>query len=203
MSIEEAMREVAPGFGFGFTHAAGVDPSLSGTGVASIDADGAAVTFLVPKRPSVSTTDVPANDDRLRAISGDAVQFVPAGALVLIERLYVPQGRGKDGDLIARAGLWNFIVRGLRDKGCTVVSVAPATRAKLATGNGGSKKDDVMREMRRRFPGVPLPDDNTCDALALASAAAAWAGLPVPEPLNQGQNEAMTTVVWPLRRGSN
>lgn len=180
------------------TSVVGVDPSLSGTGLASITSEGVVDTKLV-KRQSVSPLDLDATDDRLRSITGQVAHFTPAGSLVLIERLYVPQGRGADGSLIARAGLWHFIVTNLRNRGCVVLAVAPGTRAKLATGAGNAKKAAVTAAMKSRFPGVRIPDDNVADALAMAGAAAHWAGWPADGPLTEGQIQAMGSVAWPTR----
>lgn len=175
---------------------AGVDPSLTGTGLALISPSGFVVTKITRTQPAGSLRGT---DERIRYITGVTVAFIPRGSLVLIEKLFVPQGKGMDGSLIDRAGLWWFLADQLLQRGCEVVPVQQATRAKLATGHGNAKKADVTKTMRLRFPGVQIPDDNVADALALAAAAAHWAGIPADGPLNEGQIEAMAAVAWPSR----
>jgi Holliday junction resolvasome RuvABC endonuclease subunit len=196
VSIADAVASIAPGRAFGFGHVAGVDPSLTGTGLALVSPSAFVVTKLARTAPAKTLRGT---DERIRYITGLTVAFIPRGSLVLIEKLFVPQGKGMDGSLIERAGLWWFLVDQLLHRDCEVVPVQQATRAKLATGNGNSKKADVTATMRSRFPGVQIPDDNVADALALAAAAAHWAGFPADGPLDRKQNEAMTAVAWPSR----
>jgi Holliday junction resolvasome RuvABC endonuclease subunit len=174
--------------------AVGVDPSLSGTGLARITPAGIVTTRLVRTEPARSLRGTA---DRIRYITGHVVRFTPAGSLALIEEMYIPKGKKAAGGVLERAWLWGFIADQLLRRGCTVVKVPAPRRAKLATGNGNSDKDEVLATMRERFPATSIVDDNVADALALAAAAARWAGFPADGPLNEGQTQAMTTVAWP------
>lgn len=200
MSIEDAVESVAPARAFTFSTVIGLDPSLTGTGLALITAAGFVSTTVVRTKPAPGLSGT---RERLRHVRDVAMAWVPAGSLVLVEKLYIPQGRGADGSLIDRAGLWWLTVDALLELGCVVAEVAPATRAKLAASNGNAKKADVTAAMRERFPATPISDDNVADALALAAAAAHWAGFPADGPLTAKQQEAMTAVPWPARGASD
>ena len=176
--------------------AVGIDPSLRATGLASVTDDGSITTHRIVTE---SVEGLQATANRIRYIVGGVVRFVPRGSLVLIEEMFVPQGGAQAGAVLERAWLWGLIVDQLFQRGCEVVTVGAMQRAKLATGNGHSKKVAVKAAMRERFPGVRIPDDNVADGLALAAAGARWAGFPVDGALTKKQTEAMAAVAWPTR----
>ena len=197
MSIEDAMRTIAPGAGWGFENVVGVDPSLTATGLAIVTHRAVVATKVVGSTPRPGWVG---NAARVREIVGPVAAFIPRFSLVVIEEMYVPKGPKAGGSVIERAWLWGFIVDQAVQRGCEVVVVNNSHRAMLATGNGGAKKTDVKAAMKKRFPGVRVSDDNAADALALAAAGAWWAGFPIEGPTHAGQNEAMSKVPWPTKR---
>ncbi|WP_066041968.1 hypothetical protein [Herbiconiux solani] len=196
MSIEDAFREIAPGAGFGFRDVVGIDPSLSGTGLARISVTGEVETKAVA---SPSREGWEGNWSRVREIAGPVAVFTPPESLVLIEEMFVPRGEATAGKVIERAWLWGRIYDLMKRRGCVVVVVNNSHRAMLATGSGAAKKPQVKARMRERFPEARVSDDNQADALAMAAAGAWWAGFPIEGPTHAGQNEAMSKVPWPTR----
>ena len=172
--------------------AVGLDPSLTCTGVAIIDG-----TDVITRRvvsPSLGRT-LRAKRDRIRnAISGI---LAPIPSRVDVTVIEVPHSRQQFGAQNERIALYWFLVDQLIARG-PVVEVAPAQRAKLATGNGRASKDDVVAAARTAFPDTRIPDDNVADALALAWAGARWAGIATPD-YSEGQEEAFARLAWPVR----
>lgn len=197
MSIEDALREVAPGAGFGFRDVVGIDPSLGKTGLACISSSGEARTKRIQ---SDSRDGWEGNWARVREIAGPTAVFVPRGSLVLIEEMYVPHGEKTAGKVIERAWLWGRIYDLMRQRDCVVVVVNNSHRAMLAAGDGHASKTEVKASMRASFPGVQIPDDNVSDALAMAWAGAAFAGFPVPA-FAPRQQAAMVKIPWPTLGG--
>lgn len=171
--------------------AVGIDPSLTCTGIAVIDGEGGAVTRRVMS-PSIGTTLL-ARRNRIRQAVAGVLATIPVRIDVTV--IEVPTSRQQFGAQNERTALYWFLVDQLLARG-PVVEVAPSSRAKLATGSGRAKKNDVVTALRTAFPRCHIPDDNAADALALAWAGARAAGGIVPE-YSPGQEEAFARLSWP------
>ena len=172
--------------------AVGVDPSLTCTGVAVIE-DGEVATARVISANEGAT--LLARRTRIRKALAGILKAIPARVdVTLIE---VPHSRQQFSAQNERIALYWLLVDQLLARG-PVVEVAPAQRAKLATGSGRATKDDVVTTMRAAFPAARIPDDNVADALGLAWAGARWAGIQAPDYL-PGQDEAFARLAWPSR----
>lgn len=173
--------------------AVGVDPSLTCTGVAVIDSEGGVMTRrIVAPNGGVSLL---ARRTRIRKAIAGVLDNVPRRIDVTV--IEVPHSRQQFGAQNERIALYWFLVDQLLARG-PVVEVAPSQRAKLATGKGNAKKDDVVAALRTAFPDARIPDDNVADALGLAWAGARWAGIRTPDYL-PGQEEAFARLDWPIR----
>lgn len=172
----------------------GLDPSLTCTGVALVDT----VTGEVHTRRVIAANQgasLIARRNRIRkALDGILAPVPPRLAVTVVE---VPHSRQQFGAQNERVALYWMLVDQLIARG-PVVEVAPAQRAKLATGNGRASKDDVVAAMTARHPGVRIPDDNVADALALADAGVAWA-TGDQTLFNPGQAETFGRLAWPDR----
>ena len=172
--------------------AAGIDPSLTCTGIAIIS-DGEVTTRRVITGNAGATLE--ARRGRLRkAIAGTLAPIPPRVDVTLIE---VPNATKQHGAHGERMALYWWLVDQMFARG-PVLEVAPPSRAKLATGNGHAKKGDVVASLRAAFPDARIPDDNVADALGLAWAGARWVGIPTPDYL-PGQEEAFARLAWPIR----
>lgn len=61
----------------------------------------------------------------------------------------------------------------LYELGVPVIIVAPKSLKRFVTGNGSAEKDQVIREVEKRY-GVKTKDDNIADAVGLAQVAWVW-----------------------------
>ena len=172
----------------------GLDPSLTCTGVALVDT----VTGEVQTRRVIAPNQgasLIARRNRIRKALDGILAPVPVRLAVTV--VEVPHSRQQFGAQNERVALYWMLVDQLIARG-PVVEVAPAQRAKLATGNGRASKDDVVAAMTARHPGVRIPDDNVADALALADAGVAWATGDQTH-FNPGQAETFGRLAWPDR----
>lgn len=80
-----------------------------------------------------------------------------------------------------RAGLWWMAYQMLIGLGpaSPVLVVRPNLRAKYATGKGTAGKDEVLLAASRRYPKVPITNNNEADAVVLAAMVACLHDCPV------------------------
>ena len=173
--------------------AVGLDPSLTCTGVAVIDAEGGVVTRRVTS-PNIGSTLL-ARRNRIRHVVDGVLASIPKRVDVSV--IEVPHSRQQFGAQNERIALYWILVDQLLGRG-PVVEVAPSQRAKLATGSGRATKGDVIAATREAFPHAFILDDNVADAVALAWAGARFAGGVVPE-YSPGQEESFARLQWPTR----
>lgn len=165
---------------------AGLDLSMTATGVAHTQSDGSACTHVV----------VPAGrgDFRLSDIRRRVLAFVAGAELVLIEEWLV---RSQSAPI---TGMVHGVVReGLIEAGIPYLTVPPATLKKYATGRGGGVGSDktamavaAFKRAEREFE-----DSNQCDAWWLWVAARELTGDPVLD-LPKAQRDALDKI----RQGS-
>lgn len=179
----------------------GIDLSLTGPGIAAIyDPWGDPGEMARAKATTLGRVSV--DEDKrgfvLRLASSRVADMVGSLAdrsihtLVVMESLLLQSMTGKAPE---RAAFW-WMVRGeLEARGYPVTRVHPTTRKSLGLDEQGaaelksmdpatrkrSAKRVGLQSMRRRWPGVVLPDDNASDALVcaeLGARALGWNGLP-------------------------
>lgn len=157
----------------------GIDTSLTSTGLCSMDSMGAAVQRVRSKGKAADTLAM--RRARLDKLAGDIVRATLAAApdLAVIE---APSYGNQNGHMHDRSGLWWLVVFSLGSAGVPVLEVSPSTRMKYATGKGGGKdatKDAVLTSVVRRYPLIPVADNNEADAVLLASIGMRMLGSPV------------------------
>lgn len=185
----------------------GIDPSLTGTGIARVDTD----DRLVAQTATVTSKgkrddDWPTRLARIERLADEIVDHCwetdPESFdgsewetdLVVIEAPTLSQGR--QGGHLDRHGLWWAILARLTANEVPYAVVTASARAKYATGRGNAGKDEVLLAVARRFPHVPVTDNNQADALVLAAVGADWLGYPLVE-LPKAHREALDKVAWP------
>lgn len=173
----------------------GIDPSLTATGCALIDVDQHAVVDTWTRTSNGKADATLAQRlQRIDIITID-VATVADVQLVVIEGPSL--GQKRQTGTFDRAGLWWAIVTCLDMRGIPVVEVPPATRARYATGKGNAGKDAVLLEVARRYPTVPVANNNEADALILAAMGYhALTGSPLFD-LPQTHTAALAAVTWP------
>lgn len=151
----------------------GIDPSLAATGVAVYSDSAGWRTGLVRSAPIAAGTGKPALRslfERLDGIRDGVREFVggwrPDDLVVVVEGyMILGQGAGR-GPMVAN---WHHIVGDVVAAGVEPVEIAPATRAKYATGGGSGGKDRVMSQAWRRFPEAAVDTNDEADAVFLVA----------------------------------
>ena len=133
----------------------GIDPSLTGTGLAHIDGSTEVVDFTSGSLKLIT------GDHRLLAIANHIIPLVighQRASYAVIEDLpKQAQGAGLTGRV---QGVVRLI---LIEHEVPYIAVVPSTLKMFATGNGTSKKNRLGMELYKRT-GIDLADDNACDA---------------------------------------
>lgn len=182
----------------------GIDPSLTGTGVARIVKDGPVQVrhfgstgrrrdTLVDRRARLLKL-ANAVDEWMHGepLDPNSDHWVDWGKpqLAVIEG---PSHGSKGGSAWDRAGLWWQLVSAV---GVSNVAVCtPPTRAKWATGSGRADKAAVAAAVTRLWPRVELDCADCADALALATIGAQHLGWDVPSRAHH--QAARAAVRWP------
>ena len=158
----------------------GLDPSLTGTGVAVIDTDDV-LTITCDTIGSKGHRDDKWTDrwGRITNLADTIAGAVPDGAVVAVEA--PSYGQARQGGVHDRAGLWWALYGRLTETGHDIHPVPPATRARYAAGKGNAGKDAVLAAAVRRYPQAPIVDNNQADAVVLAAYLARTLGNPVED----------------------
>lgn len=167
---------------------AGLDISLTGTGIATRGG-----TTRIPTTGRRRDT-VLQRRTRMKHITDTVLTEIGTVDLACVEG---PSHHSVGGSVWDRGGLWWLIVDSLCARDIPVAVIPPTSRAKYATGNGGSRKTAVLDAAQRRY-GAVLDSDDEADALVLRAMGLDWLGEPlavVPE----GHGVALAGCQWPDR----
>lgn len=167
----------------------GVDPSLTGSGIAS----SAGWCELVGAK---NITKMPLAD-RVAAVEGLVAKIlvlVGDPHLVVIE---VPAFSRTGGGALERAALWWLLVRSLWSHEIPTAEVYNQTRMKYATGKGAAGKDAIVEAVTRRWPAYSTGgNNNLCDAVVLMAMGADQLDIPLA-PMPATHRIALNKVDWP------
>jgi Holliday junction resolvasome RuvABC endonuclease subunit len=149
---------------------AGLDLSLTGTGVAVAVGGGMWAETITPRKLR--------GHDRLEHILSNVREAVRGADLAVIEG---PSLNSRTGHPHERGGLWWAVAHGLWLKGIPYAVVPPATLKQYATGKGTADKDVMWAAADWYLHAVvdQLADDNQVDAGFLAAAGRRWLGQPI------------------------
>lgn len=166
----------------------GLDLSLTSTGIALITADQPPTTRRLT--PPAKLRD----HHRLNWLLDNIANTAGRTNLVVVEGpSYASTGRGQH----ERAGLWWLTTHHLWAAGIPTAIAPPAALKRYATGRGNAGKDDVLREVTRRFPTFGGGNDEA-DALVLAAMGADHLGQPLT-PMPATHRTALDGVQWPTQ----
>lgn len=177
----------------------GIDPSLTGTGIAILDAGRPVVHNRIgyPGRDGASDLDRSRRIVQLRhEIVAYVRRFKPE--LVCIES---PAYSKLFGSACDRHGLWHLLLHEFGVVGPNRYAGITATcRAQFAAGNGHASKQQIIDAVNAWWPHLNLGkrQDNEADAYVLATMGAAWAGDPLPFELLDRQRNNLEAVAWPV-----
>lgn len=176
----------------------GLDPSLTATGIAIIDSRTAAVDVRTIASKGKAGATLESRAGRLHDIVANLLcNYMPAEPvdLVVIEQPAFSRTTGHHHD---RSGLWWLMVDALgywQEEPLSIVEVTPGTLKKYAAGRGNAGKDEVLLAVARRYPNIPIKDNNQADALVLAAMGARALGYPIDQ-LPKLNLTAMDAVKW-------
>lgn len=134
----------------------GVDPSLTGTGLAY---QGESEKVLTP-----SATTIRGQLQRMNIIASRVAIHTPPGTLVVMEGPGFSRG-GQKGHH-ALAGLWWVLAATIVSRGCHLVEIKPNVLKKFATGKGNADKA-AMRAAWHWHTRQDVADPDRVDALWL------------------------------------
>lgn len=180
---------------------AGIDPSLTSTGVAIVRSPERVETARVTSKPPTPGTEtVRSRFERMERLAGDVLELVASADLVGIESpAYGMRNAGKVHD---RSGMWWWIVGQLAARGVPVVEVSPTSRMMYATGTGNAGKDLVLVTAAAIYKQAEITGNDVADAVVIAAIVARLAGQPIElrEPA-QAKLRALAKVQLPDRSG--
>lgn len=180
----------------------GLDLSLRATGLAVIDTDTGAIDVQVIK--TATAPFVSSDHDKVRWTitrlrrTAAPIRSAHARHLPTVTCIEGPSFGSKGGAADERAGLRWLTLDYLDACQSPFAIVPPTTLKAYATGKGNADKILMMQAaMKRLGDRCPdLPDDNACDALWLALAAAHRVGAPQVD-LPAAQVARLDAVSWP------
>jgi len=175
----------------------GIDLSLTSTGIATIDTTTGARAVATVTSKGKAGASLESRQTRLHNLCLDVVAG-RGGAhdadLVVIE---APAFSRSNPGMHDRSGLWWLVVDMLDGFDRPIVEVSPSSRAKYGSGKGNAGKDQVLAAVVRRYPDIPVSNNDEADALILAAMGARHLGHPIEVTLPQVQLDAMVKVRWP------
>jgi len=167
----------------------GIDPSLTGTGIASsrgwVELVGQKDVTKLPLLPRIAA---------VARLAAEVVQLVGQPDLVVIER---PAFSRSGGGAVERHALWFEIVRSLIARQIPVAEAANQHRMRYATGKGSAQKNAIVDAVARRLPLFDTSgNDNLCDAAVLCALGCDWLGHPLAV-MPATHRRAVTDMNWP------
>ena len=177
----------------------GLDLSLTATGVCVITDGKVQVSTVKSKPDGLEVSDFAR---RCRGIvDGIAAEIYacdPETALIVVEGLSL---HSKSSSLDRIFASWYLILSDLFDRfGQEAVRISPNQRALYATGLGNASKDAVLLSAAKRYPEIPIKDNNQADALVIAAMGARFLGHPLEASLPVKNLTAMDAISWPTRK---
>lgn len=175
---------------------AGVDPSLTSTGISIRNEAGEVSLFLVTSAGRKGDTD---HDHLPRILSiRDRVMRI------LVENhvdVVVLEGRANSQfDQGVIHWLWGELFKTISLGAKIAVVVCPPTSMKkFVTDNGSAKKIVVALRIAKMWPGVEIIKDDLADALGLMSMGCVKYHLPVPFLILERHWLAMSKLEWPAQ----
>jgi Holliday junction resolvasome RuvABC endonuclease subunit len=177
---------------------AGIDPSLTNTGIA----------ILVNGAPAlITSTGVGSTDGKTHLDRNRRIRAVCNAVINRIDTLHKPinlaviEDQLEHGPMLPsaldRSAVWNGIYSALDARKIPVAVINPSTLKVWVTGHGRASKGEMLTTVRAWWPGATIRNHDQADAAALALIGALHVGDPLPfEPKDRHTN-ALTAVAWP------
>ena len=194
-------------------HVAGIDFSLTNTGVALKRGDrerpvlrnvlsGPVKTGQHPEGGTFATLLDRRNRIRVavsRIVAEVVTDYDPEsdwGVAVIESPLYTGRAGGGGAGQHDRSWGWGLLVDALFARGFIVLEASNSTIKKYATGRGDAPKERMLAVMPRLFPGVFIDDHNIADAAAALAMGCRALGYPL-EPSSNRVTPSAIPSTWP------
>ncbi|MFR9794175.1 hypothetical protein ACL07V_37070 [Streptomyces sp. MB22_4] len=179
----------------------GIDPSLTGTGLASSNGWCEVIGYKKARSKDPGITQLP-HGERLAAMRALVDQVTTAIGSPQLAVMELPAPSRSGGGAHERGWFWWQIYNHLTAAETPVGLLTPNARALYATGKGTAAKGAVIDAITRRFPDwVTEGNDNAADAVALMAAGRDWLGHPITD-LPKTHRAALDKAVWPTLTGA-
>jgi Holliday junction resolvasome RuvABC endonuclease subunit len=178
----------------------GLDPSLTGTGIASSNGWCDVIGYKRPNSKAPGITQLPHHERlaAMRTLLTDVTTAIGNPALVVME---LPAPSRSGGGAHERGWFWWQLYNHLDTHETLIGLLTPNQRALYATGKGQATKNAVVDSVARRWPDWPTNgDDNAADAVVLMAAGRDWLGWPIA-PMPQTHRAALDKATWPTLPG--
>jgi Holliday junction resolvasome RuvABC endonuclease subunit len=175
---------------------AGVDPSISSTGVVVL---GEEIRFeRVQSKPGADS--LRNRVTRLRLMATRVHEVVTAGESIRLVVIEGPAYGSNNQMTHMLAGFWWLLVHVL-DQVAPVAVVQPGTLKKFATGDGRAGKDEMLAAAIGAFPAAGIRNNDVADAAALAAMGAAHLGIEFGGGFAPSGRDSVQAVHWPESKG--
>lgn len=179
----------------------GLDPSLTGTGIASSEGWCNVIGYKKKRAKDPGITQLP-HSDRIRAMRDLAHQVLERIHLPELVVLELPAVSRSGGGAHERGWFWWHLYSELTRYEIPVALLTPNARALYATGKGTAAKGAVVDAVARRFPAWATEgDDNAADAVVLMAAGRDWLNAPLT-PMPKPNRAALDKAIWPTHPGA-
>lgn len=182
-----------------------IDPSMTSAGLAIFSGEQPTTLHTVESAPERKRKkgDPPATleerDRRLSSIVERIRAITLPGFLwpdlVIIEG---PAYSANNAGTWDRAGLWWLILRLFTDQEVPVALCPSTSRCVFATGNGRAGKDEVLAAAVRRYPELPIANNDEADAAVMLGAALTKLSLPTAT-VPATHRRALDGIEWPTK----
>ena len=180
----------------------GIDPSLTGTGLASSNGWCDVIGYKRARSKDPGITQLPHSErlTAMRALLDQVTTAIGCPDLAVIE---LPAPSRSGGGAHERGWLWWEIYRYLARHDIPIGLMSVNHRMLYATGKGQATKNLIVDAVARRWPDWPTAgDDNAADAVVLMAAGRDWLGAPITD-MPKTHRAALDKATWPTLPGAD
>jgi crossover junction endodeoxyribonuclease RuvC len=178
----------------------GVDPSLTGTGLASSNGWCDVIGYKRARAKDPGITQLP-HAERLAAMRALLTQVTEAIGTPSLAVMELPAVSRSGGGAHERGWFWWQLYSHIHNRQIPIGLLTPNARALYATGKGNAPKNLVVDSIARRFPDWATEgNDNAADAVALMAAGRDWLGHPITD-MPKTHRAALDKATWPTLPG--
>ncbi|MFF7476609.1 hypothetical protein [Streptomyces sp. NPDC008092] len=189
------------GSGLGRPVVIGIDPSLTGTGIASSNGWCEVIGYKRARAKDPGITQLP-HAERLTAMRDLHAQVRKAIGCPDLAVMELPAPSRSGGGAHERGWFWWETYHYLMSSYIPVGLLTPNARALYATGKGTAPKGAVVDAVARRFPDWATEgNDNAADAVTLMAAGRDWLGHPITD-MPKTHRAALDKATWPTLPGA-